>query len=54
MFKFFNFRNNPDIAWNLFDFMLVSMGASCLRPEISQAKQILPTSRAKTGFRWLG
>ena len=28
MFKFFNFRNNPDIAWNLFDFMLVSMGAS--------------------------
>ena len=26
VYKFFNCRNNPDIAWNLFDFMLVSMG----------------------------
>ncbi|CAE7607213.1 Scn4a [Symbiodinium natans] len=30
VFKFFNFRNNPDIAWNLFDFMLVSMGVLSL------------------------
>jgi len=30
LYKFFNFRNNPDIAWNIFDFLLVSMGVLSL------------------------